>query len=427
MLRKLSPIERLACKLGEDEPICFAIPVRFRGKISVELLENALAKARQRHPLVAARVVDGPGGVPWFGSTEARDVPLEVLDETTGEEWISVTAKELERLTNPETDPFVRFVWIRGPEFSHLVILCHHAISDGLSTHYLLSDVMRFLDEPAAAVEPLPLMPPVEDLVPEALEAELRADVRQELARTSLRDLLADEEMSQAIESATPSIRVLTETWDAERASLLVRRTRERRTTVQGAVGAAFLSSFSEHFGGKTGYVRNMHCPVNIRPMLRQPVGEAFGLFANQVEASADCAPGRDYWEIARDIRASIKDKSTPRSLLRSFVAMKQIVAFGLDFDTIYKLGRPMLFGGNGFDLTLSNVGRLTYPTVVGPLEFVSLFPSNSAIGNEARIFVGIVNGTLTVTFVHDQNGIEADVADSVLARALDHLRAASK
>ena len=420
MLRKLSPIERFTCLLGLEEPVCFAMTARFRGPIPIELLQAALDKVRRRHPLAAVRVVDGPAGEPWYQSTVSEPAPLRVIEPDGREDWTVVVARELTRLMDPRVDPLVRFIWIQGPDHGDLVLICHHAVADGLSTAYMMRDVHRFLGDSAAEVEPLALMPPMEDLIPAEMESAQSMNLLGEI-KTIVRNGLPGR-VDRNVTPQHPRFRLLTGSLEPDLTALLTDKSRAMGTSVHGAIGAAFLLSFAGHFGEATGYRRTLQTPINLRHLLTPPTGEAFGFFVSQVHTEVDCAPGRDFWEVARDLREGVVRQSAAPDLLRPIVQLKQILGLGISFGTLYRLGKGRTLGGE-HDLTVSNIGRLDFPARVGDIELTSLHgPTFSAMRNGKLVGVCSLNGTLTLTFLHETAGLGEEIAGSILASAMRHL-----
>jgi hypothetical protein len=425
MLRKLSPVERFTFLLGRDEPVSIAAAVRFDGQISPDLMKNALTKARQRHPLTAARVVKQKGAF-WFESTEEETLPLEIIEETEGNEdrWRALMAQGVARLIDPEKDPLVRFVWVRRSDSSELVLICHHAISDGLSLAYFMKDALGFLRDPAAEPVRLPVAPPMEELVPPEVESQLSGNIIGDVKQWVTRSTSGGKRSNPGSKPAW-KFRLVATDLSVEETDRLAVRSRENGTSVQGAIGAAFLLAFAERFGGEGSYVRGMQSPMNVRHLLAEPVGEAFGLFANQLYTEVDCSPERDFWEIARDVRSNLLAQTKPLQVFGPLVRFNQVLKLGIGVDFLYRLGKGRTFGSGEHDVTVSNLGRLEFPEG-GPIQLSAFYATFSAMRDGRFVCVSSLNGRLMMSFMHDESTFPCEVADGIFADARDRLLAAT-
>jgi hypothetical protein len=156
---------------------------RIGGDFSVEQLHAALARVRERYPLAAVRVAVDEVEGPCFVSEGVPDFAVRVLTGCGDADWTAVVKEELGELFAWDRGPFVRFVLLRGLDFSDLVAVCHHGICDGMAGAYLLRDILHALGEPDIPFAPLPMPPDLWALIP----ASVRADpgVRFRMAATT--------------------------------------------------------------------------------------------------------------------------------------------------------------------------------------------------------------------------------------------------
>ena len=422
MLRELYSSERFMCKIGQEEPIFFTMTARIIGDLTLSELESALYKARQKHLLTAVRMVEGDQGRPWFEATDAADIPLRVIEDGTDQLWLSAIAEELAVLVNPQTDPLVRFIWIKGDRFSDLITVCHHAITDGLGAAYFVRDLLTFLGAPETEVAPLPLVPSLGKLIPEGVEAALLPHVMAEMSKQAAQE--KQEVIPERVLPPPPHFKVHARELTRSQTAALLAKTRTEETTVHGVLGAAFLSAFAKQFGASTNYTRTLQSPVNIRSYLSQPVGESFGNFIQLLTTTADCAPEQDLWAIARTIRTGFVDQLTPAELFGFSVMIKQMGMMDTaTFEGIYNGWIATRPEHVDYDLSLSNIGRLDFPEQYGRFQLRSLYgPTFSAVMDENVAGVCTVNGRLAFTFIHKLKYMDAAVAETIISNALESL-----
>ena len=419
MLRAISSSERFMFKIGQEEPIFFTMTARIIGDLSLAELEHALSKVRQKHLLTAVNVIDDGETPPYFVQTDPADVPLRIIEDGRDDLWLEVTAQELATLIDATKDPLVRFVWIQGDGFSDLMVVCHHAVTDGLSASYLMRDMMTFLEKPVLNVSPLPLNPGLEELIPPEVEAELLPQIQANV-----------EEQMAYFATATPMPRELPppsnyvvhgrELTTAQTA-VLVKQSRAQETTVHGALGAAFLLAFAQQFGAETGYTRTIQSPINLRPHFTEPLAESMGTFVHIATTEVDCAPTQDFWQVAQAVRDGFVAKLTPAELFSFPLLVKQMPFIDKEsFERIYHTSMNERPDHADYDFSLSNIGRLDLTEQYGRFQLKSIYgPTFSATVDENVIGVCTVNGRLSFTFIHKPEFIETAVVETIIANAL--------
>ena len=169
-----------------------------------------------RHPLTNVCIAVDAEGNPSFTDQDVNRIPLAVVEHDGAGQWIPVVEHELIQLFEWETGPFMRVVWCRSHECSELVLVYHHMVADGLSGAYLLRDLLAYIDDPDAEVEPLPALPPMTELLP----AEVKSTAH---AKAIVEGMIAAAGQSQGqsmtvanfLSLPPPSLRVLTWEMDA--------------------------------------------------------------------------------------------------------------------------------------------------------------------------------------------------------------------
>jgi hypothetical protein len=83
---------------------------RIKGAVTENDLQGAIQKARQRHPLLGARVQIDAEGLGYFTTESVPENQLEVIPRKTEEDWLSSVKTELRHGWEISTGPLARFV-----------------------------------------------------------------------------------------------------------------------------------------------------------------------------------------------------------------------------------------------------------------------------------------------------------------------------
>jgi hypothetical protein len=432
MLRRLSDMERLIWLIGQVMPISFLMVARIRGEFSFKQLREALRKVRRRHPLLAVRVTRDAEGQPWFTQEGVVEPPVRVVEGVIDDGWITEAKRALLEPFPTATGPLVRFTWLKSadaPDRSGLVAICHHGIADGNSATYLLRDILHHLGHPMATVRPLPLQPACDDLIPARVEHALSQGVISKMeASHSTSVPEARDQAGPARPSPPPPPRYHLRAWSLARSQTasLLDRCRGEQTTVQGALAAAFLPSFAHVRGGVEGsWTGTLQTPITLRDRLSAPIGEDLGMFMSWVTTSVDYTPDRHFWDTARDVTASLHEQLRPEGLFAWVVMFKALGSLASNAEELPPYLTADYASMVTWDLSLSNLGRLAFPTSYGPLRLEALHgPLFAATPGDKVIGVTTFDGRMNLTFISREATIAPSVADQAIDEGMDRLAA---
>ena len=391
--------------LGERSiNINFAAAARVRGPLTRERLEAALATVVRRHSMIGIRAVpESSGQPPHFETDGVPPIPLLEFDRPDDDAWVAEMSREVQVPTPYLRGPLMRCLWLRGEGVSDLVLLCDHLTADGKAAVIVLHDLLSYAADPAQAQDALPIdSPPLPDLVPPEIAEQIREDAADyPPIGPPPEDEPQDEPPGEpADEGAGPSsgieatalpqaepVLITPFNLTAAETSALVARCRAEGVTIQAALCAAFMTPFAEQEPAQP--IRRAEIPVDLRPRLARPVGDAYGCFIGLNEIDVDCAPGRDLWDVARGAAkalAGMRDRDNFATFLVVSTLTGKFPARG--WHTAY-------------DLSISNIGRVDLPAAFGPLRVESFYgPLFAATGPTHRILdVATFDGQMTFTY----------------------------
>jgi hypothetical protein len=385
---------------------------RVRGQFAPDELHAALAQVRARHPLLGMRIaVDGEQW-PCLIAEQVPDLPVRVVARQAEDDWIAQVEQELEQPFDRPVGPLVRFVWLRSPDVSELVIVCDHLLVDGLSAALLVRDLLGQLGQPGTPIERLPVLPTLNELIPPDLADKLA----QYLAAMPPSEAAPPQAPPPQVSPVPPTPqRVLAWALAEPQTAALVARCRAERTTVQGAICAAFLGALAAAQPGVASAQRRVQSPFSLRGRLARPVAEDFGLFIALPEVGVDCPPDRDLWDVARDIREALERETADERVFMPLVALEIQAASLSDAELFQMLAAS--FTAN-YDLSVTNLGRLDIPAQAGRLGLEALYGPALGVAGEHHRVLGVltVGGRMSLTLAFRGPSLE-HVRDRAMAR----------
>jgi len=414
----------------------FSIVVRIRGKFSLGQLQQALDCVRSRHRLLIPRAEDE--------RLPSAHFPVCFLaDNKDNDGWKEIVREELRTPFPGDHGPFARFTWLASKDHSDLIGTFHHGVCDGFSGVYVMRDVLQALGDPDAPVPPLPLSPHFSTLIPESVSAspgvkrqlcKLVMTMRLAMLLGRLRSRIIPAPQPASVEGSAstpgalpPELRmcILPHTLTASQTASLVQRCKAEGATIHAAACTAWLRAFANTLPGKASRIRSVSSPVSLRNRLTQPVGDTTGMFMSTVETRLNCKPGRDFWEMAREFQAQLKQDATDEKL---FMMPLMFGEFARNFSKaeMAEVARIFFQRQVTYDFSMTNLGRLDFPSQVGPLQIESFHNLVNSSELERTVGVNTFDGRMTFIFIFRESKMTPDEGEQLMAQAVRQLREAS-
>jgi len=280
-----------------------------------------------------------------------------------------------------------------------VVFTAQHVIADGLSMVFLVRDLLHFMERPDAPFTVLDAPASAADLLPAA--------VRRRIPTSSFRFRLvlglakAYVWLRFGRRPAPPGQRTLHHrSWELtpDQTGRLRERCRREGVTVQAAICTAFLDGFPA-----------IHTPVNLRPLLARPVGDAFGLFVGAAEVRMRYRAARGFWDNARRFQRRLC------GALRNPFAVFQLFSKAVPAEAVRRLGSLLVTITSGQrPFAVTNLGQLDGNGVQlqgKDLGIESFFGAVTGIVDSSVLTVYTIGGSLRVHLL----AAEAGPSDSAI------------
>ncbi|WP_392531078.1 condensation domain-containing protein [Nostoc sp. C117] len=383
-------------------PIHFTLTASIIGELHIDQLQQALIRVQQRHPLLNVRIVSDRSGKPWLVK-DSSSIPLRVVKRQSEQQWHQEVERELSHPFDSNQAPLIRMVLVHSRDISELIITCQHSVADGMSTVYLIRDILQIIGISDSQQQVLPERPPYEYLTPN-FTPKFQASSKENLAKSQL-------EFVNNLAYQKPTLpknshpRLLSWSLSAEETTALIHRCQQEQTTVHTAICAAFLLAISQENKTDRNNDFKQHSklkcfsPINIRRFITSNIQEDFGLYLAAITTEHDLKPDLYVWDFARSIKYQLHQRMLPDQI---FAHLPQIEDFICTFPSPSSV-KDLFWKVNSYDIGVSNLGRLNIPYQYGQLELAAIYgPAlTTHYTNDRFVGVATLNNKMFFTLVY--------------------------
>jgi Condensation domain len=371
--RPLGAVEKIFWLRDQVQPVHFALTAQIQGKLSTEQLKRALMQVQQRHPLLRVRIALDETEQPWFVE-EVTNIPLRVLRRQSEQHWQQEVETELVTPFNWNQAPLIRAVLLLSQEISELIIVCHHAIADGISGAYLIRDILQAIAVPSAILQPLPMPLSLEELMLGKADAALPG-------------------CSVALQSsdfkppeASSRSRLLAGSLTPEMTERLISRCRQEQTSVHATICAAFLLAIACQSDSKQQQTLSCLTPIDLQRRFMSVTDARFSLCTTAARTSHALTPNTSVWAVAQSVKQQ----------LNSATEFKQVMVGTQQAQALMSTNPSAIQVWQGFierygsDIIVTNLGRLAIPQQFVQLQLRGIY-GPSTLGSRNHVLgVGV-------------------------------------
>ncbi|MBD2293614.1 hypothetical protein H6G06_08960 [Anabaena sphaerica FACHB-251] len=226
----------------QQHPENVTFSVTITGKLNVNGLKDALAWVQQRHSRLRVKIIINAENQPQFSEKDVPSIPLKVIERQGEKDWCQEMTSELLMPLSWNQAPLIRVLLLLSPDISNLLITFHHCIGDGISGTYLIRDILQFVGEEDSYKDILPDLPPVDQLLPETAKNLSLVDEHSQES-TKCDSVFAANFRTKNKKDDFDNFKISLFNWtiSAKHTNQLISRCRKEKTSVHGALYAAFL------------------------------------------------------------------------------------------------------------------------------------------------------------------------------------------
>ncbi|MBN3944673.1 MAG: condensation domain-containing protein [Nostoc sp.] len=352
MERYLGAFEHSFWLYNQFYPMDFATVAKLQGQFSVDQLSTVLRQVQQRHPLLRVRIAPDAIGQPKFVETD-DEIPLRLVTRTDKWQWQAELEVELARSLDWQVASLLRVVLLQSGAESELMIICHHAIADGLSGVYLMRDIVQGLGgkifERSHLCAALSLESALPGIEPWKEATPKPTDYIPPLSRR-------------------PPPHIRTVVLSPELTQQLIQRSRAEHTTVHGAISAAFLLTLTQQDVKPSDVMRCLH-PVNVRSHLSLPMPDGVGLYFCLCMTTHFLQADSAFWDVARSVKSQLSQIDIAQQLVEERQLRQPAMANLTDATAFAEAARSQY----PCQLTITNLGRIEMAQQYGNIRIEAL------------------------------------------------------
>jgi hypothetical protein len=373
LLRPLGAFEELFCLFDQHFPTNGAFAAEIAGHTTVQEWRDALDVVQQRHPLLSACIDTTFNRVPHFRHVAGQRIPLRLVTSPNAR-WQREIAEEVNEPFTPDQAPLFRAVLLHHETHCIFILSSHHAVCDGSSRIFLLRDILLALS--GNMLEALPLTP----------SREILFGAQQRISdEPGLPSFAAQRPLLPYVEGIKLA---------PEQTTALQRRAREEGVTIHATISAALTIAGRAIDESWHNNPLRIMSPAEIRDILglKDQCMVSFG------GGEISIAPGASmtFWDLARFAKDGLSAVKSRENISRMIDLQSAAVSSNLSVEQAFQLKR------NAFNaqVMFTNLGRLPFDTIFGPLKLETLWAPCALRGIEAEQTLGAVsvNGSLHLT-----------------------------
>ncbi len=369
MNRILTASEHLMWLSYKNSPENVTLSATIKGSFTIDLLTEALAWLQLRHSRLRVKIVTLHQNQPQFSLENVPPIPLRVIERQGEEHWCQEMVEELRHPLSWSEEPLLRVLLLHSPDVYNLIITFHHCIGDGLSGAYLIRDILQFIGEPDSPRELLPDLPPVDEIIPDVTKNWVDEYLDNSIEAESI--LTANYRNNLELNNSKIfPIRLFHWTLSSAEVTKLLDRCRAEKTSVHGALCAAFLLAIAAEIKSLDEIILKCHTPVNIRNYLTIYVGENLGEYITRPVTAHRLSQKTDFWDLAREVKYKLNQVVEDRKLFDDVLKAKALLSSNSNKGEKTSDARDI----GGMDIAITNLGNLNIKQRFGKLQLQELY-----------------------------------------------------
>jgi NRPS condensation-like uncharacterized protein len=425
--RKLGDVEQAMEILNRRAKTWNLVTIsRIKGNFQEAVLRQSLDIIQYRHPRLNSHIVHFRKGF-YFQTTGTEKIALRIVNHINEEHWQEVVNEEM----NQEIDSskcLLRVVLLHilnEQKISYLITTLHHAISDGLSSIQLHSEILNYYQrltscEPIEPVRRLEPLPPIETLIPKSKQG-FTGKISGLLCLLKLGVFKIWNQpqtlgFEKYVSVSQRRSAIIHRQIDTELTQKFVQRCRQENTTVHSALSAILMFTVARKIIKHHQKDVRVNCLsyLDLRKRLYPKINEEdMAVLATSMMGFHSIKPNTSFWDLAREVKQNLEAGIKRQDIFNMILIAKQLIDFSLIF--------PKQIAAT---VSVSNIGKVNIPATYGELELeeISFAGSHSLYAGVLVIHAATFQGKMLLNFVFSQPSISQKTMESLVTNVIDFI-----
>ncbi|MBS9388787.1 MAG: alcohol acetyltransferase [Dolichospermum sp. WA123] len=425
--RKLGQLEETMEILNQRAKTWNVVTIsRIRGNIQETVLRQSLAIIQCRHPALNSHIINSRNSY-YYQSKGTGKLPLQVVNIREIQEWEAIVNTEMNQVID-SSKYLLRVVLVKilnQQNINYLITTTHHAITDGLSSIQLHSEILTYCQKITAgksipAVTTLEPLPPIEKLLPPWTNS-----FKGKLGRIALLLNLAlqkywNQPKTLGVEKYVPisqrRCEIIHRQLSEESTQQFIQQCRQENTTVQSALCAALMLTVSKQLTKSHEDNIRVSCLsyLDLRRRLQPEIDqENMTVLAASIMGFYRITNNISFWELARKAKHTLNKKISQGEIIQMIFLAKQLINFSLLFPNQVSA-----------TVSVSNVGKVNIPHSYGELELeeISFVGSHALYAGMFIVHAATFQEKMTLNFVFSQPALNRQTIEKLVDNCIDYI-----
>ncbi|BAZ87413.1 phthiocerol/phthiodiolone dimycocerosyl transferase family protein [Dolichospermum compactum] len=425
--RKLGQLEETMEILNQRAKTWNVVTIsRIRGNIQETVLRQSLDIIQYRHPALNSHIINSRNSY-YYQSKGTGKLPLQVVNIRESQEWEAIVNAEMNQVID-SSKYLLRVVLVKilnQQNINYLITTTHHAITDGLSSVQLHSEILTYCQKITEGkslpiVTTLEPLPPIEKLLPTWTNS-----FKSKLGRVALLLNIAlqkywNQPKALRVEKYVPipqrRCEIIHRQLSEESTRQFIQQCRQENTTVQSALCAALMLTVSKQLTKNHEDNIRVSCLsyLDLRRRLQPEIStENMTVLAASLMKFYRITNNTSFWELARKVKHNLNQKIHKGEIFQMIFLAKHLINFSLLFPNQVS---PTV--------SVSNVGKVNIPHSYGELELeeISFVGSHALYAGMFIVHAATFQEKMTLNFVFSQPSLNHQTMERLVDNCIDYI-----
>lgn len=399
---------------------------RINGSLQKAVIRQALDIIQYRHPSLNSRIIHSQNRF-YFQPIGTEKIPLQTVINLDEEQWQEVVNQEMNQVID-SSKYLMRVVIVTikdEPKINYLISTLHHAISDGLSSIQLHSEIFTYYQRLTSGdtikqVTTLEKLPPIEKLLPKYTQG-WRGNTSRFLLLLKIGwQKFWKQPKTLEVENYVPiyqrKCEIIHKQILADATEKFIAQCQLENTTVNSALCALLMLTVARKIIKPNQKSVCMNCLsyLDLRRRLQPAIHkENLAILATSLMGFHTINQNTSVWELAREVKQNLESGIKHGDIFNMVLLAKYLTKFCFLF--------PQQVAAT---VSVSNIGKVNIPKSYGELELeeISFAGSHSLYAGMFVIHVATFQGKMLLNFVFSQPSISHETMEDMVNQVVSYI-----